>query len=202
MDQEPLRGKLTGAGSVVALVLLEWTVGWVAGAAWTQSWKTVKRGHFRITAWSTGVLGALALVAFRASSPDGATVQSGLVIATVAAVFLYLGAQYLESDGPAVVTGALVGILGASALGAIGGLVEGWSAVIAGATLIVGALFLGAVTNGMMLGHWYLNQPGLKPWALARLTQAALVSVALSGALGSIAAGKLAGAETEGAILG
>ena len=27
--------------------------------------------------------------------------------------------------------------------------------------VVVGALFLGAVTDGMLLGHWYLTQPGL-----------------------------------------
>ena len=29
------------------------------------------------------------------------------------------------------------------------------------ARLVVGALFLGAVTDAMLLGHWYLVQPGL-----------------------------------------
>lgn len=202
MAEEPFRGTLTGAGSVVALVLLEWTVGWVAGATWTQSWKTVRRGHFRITAWSTSILGVLAVVAFRASSPPEASLQSALVLATGVAVILYLVAQYLESDLPALVAGTFAGVAGVIALGAIGALVEGWQGVAAAAALVVGALFLGAVTNGMMLGHWYLNQPGLKPWALARLTQAALVAVGLSALLGILAVGKLSGAATEGAILG
>jgi len=29
------------------------------------------------------------------------------------------------------------------------------------ARLVIGALFLGAVTDAMLLGHWYLVQPGL-----------------------------------------
>lgn len=186
----------------MALVLLEWTTGWVAGAAWTQSWKTVRRGHFRITAWSTFLLGVLAVFAFRAASPEGAGLQTGLVAATTVAVVLYLVAQYLESDLPAVVVGSLAGLLGAAALGSLGALIDGWAGLLAGAALIIGALFLGAVTNGMMLGHWYLNQPGLKPWALARLTQVAMISVVASGVIGIAAVGKLATAETEGAVLG
>lgn len=202
MAQESIRGTLTGAGSVVALVLLEWTVGWVAGAAWTQSWKTVKRGHFRITAWSTLILGVLAVFAFRASAPEGSGTQWILLTVTMVAVLLYLVAQYLESDLPAIVTGGAAALFGSAALASIGSLLGGWQGAVAGAALVVGAFFLGAVTNGMMLGHWYLNQPGLKPWALARLTQAALIAVGLSALIGLLAAGKLAGAETEGAVLG
>ena len=43
------------------------------------------------------------------------------------------------------------------------------------ARILVGALFLGAVTNAMLLGHWYLVQPGLsrKPLhELVRMTTA------------------------------
>jgi hypothetical protein len=53
-----------------------------------------------------------------------------------------------------------------------------------------------------LLGHWYLNQPGLKPWALARLTALTLGAVAASGATGLFAAGRLSDAATDGAVLG
>jgi hypothetical protein len=48
----------------------------------------------------------------------------------------------------------LIGLLGAAA--AVGG-PYGLSAY----RLVVGALFLGALTDAMLLGHWYLVQPGL-----------------------------------------
>jgi hypothetical protein len=54
----------------------------------------------------------------------------------------------------------------------------------------------------MLLGHWYLNQPGLKPWALARLTALSLVAAGASAATGVVAAGRLSDAATEGAVLG
>ena len=47
-------------------------------------------------------------------------------------------------------------------LGIIGtGLAEGSPAWLAVSRLVVGAAFLGAVTDGMLLGHWYLVQPGM-----------------------------------------
>ena len=62
---------MSGAAGVVALIMLEWTVGLVAGAAWTQSWGVVKRGHFRITAYTAVALGILAVLAIRAAEVDG-----------------------------------------------------------------------------------------------------------------------------------
>ena len=48
----------------------------------------------------------------------------------------------------------LVGLLGAAS--AVGGPYP-----LSAVRLVVGALFLGAVTDAMLLGHWYLVQPGL-----------------------------------------
>ncbi len=58
----------------------------------------------------------------------------------------------------------LVGVI-ASGLGAGG---PAWLAV---ARFVVGALFLGAVTDAMLLGHWYLVQPGLARGALLELVR-------------------------------
>lgn len=191
---------MKGSGAVLAVVLLEWTGGWVAAAAWTQSWKVIKRGHFRITAWATAILAVLTFFANRSAVDGGA--QPILVSCMLGAAFLYLAAQYLESELPAVVMGAATGIASASALALSARLLDDWHPVLAAAHLLSGAAFLGAVTNGMMLGHWYLNQPGLKPWALARLTHLALIATAVTGVLGLASAGQLTDAETEGAVLG
>jgi hypothetical protein len=48
----------------------------------------------------------------------------------------------------------LVGVLGAAS--AVGG-----PYALSAIRLVAGALFLGAVTDAMLLGHWYLVQPGL-----------------------------------------
>ena len=52
----------------------------------------------------------------------------------------------------------LIGLISAGISAANSGV---WTDVVSVLRLIVGAIFLGAVTNAMLLGHWYLVQPGL-----------------------------------------
>ena len=191
---------MNGAGAVVALVMLEWTTGWLAVAAWTQSWGVIRRGHFRITAWATLLLGVLAALSYRSSGAGG--VQNRIVLGLAAAAALQVAVQYLPTDVPGVVVGAVAGALGALALAVSAGLLSGWPQALAALQLVAGAALLGAVSNGMMLGHWYLNQPGLKTWALARLTLVCLGATIVSGAAGALGAGRLAGASTAGAAFG
>ena len=49
------------------------------------------------------------------------------------------------------------------------GLEAGGPAWLAVSRFVVGAMFLGAVTDAMLLGHWYLVQPGLARGALLEL---------------------------------
>jgi hypothetical protein len=186
---------VNGADSVVAVVLFEWTAGLVAAASWTQSWAVVRRGHFRIVAWAGVVLAALAAVANGAPAPP-------LVAAFVVLVVAYLVVQYAATDVPGVATGVGAATVGAVVLGVAAGLISKWPYALAFAELLSGAILLGAVTNGMLLGHWYLNQPGLKPWALARLTNLSLAATLASGVVGAAGAALLMGASTEGAAFG
>jgi hypothetical protein len=63
----------------------------------------------------------------------------------------------------------------AAAVGAVGvvgtALVEGHPWWLAVARLVVGAAFLGAVTDAMLLGHWYLVQPGMARAPLLELVR-------------------------------
>jgi hypothetical protein len=188
---------VNGAAAVVGLVALEWTAGWLAVASWTQSWSVVRRGHFRIVAW-----GALVFALPPPFLLDDQGSAGGLSIALLVGAGLYLLVQYSRTDVPGTVLGALSGAVGVAALICAAGAIDGWNDVLAAAVLISGALLLGAITNGLLLGHWYLNQPGLKPWALARLTALALVAVGASALAGAIATNELASASTEGSVLG
>lgn len=195
---------MRGAGAVLALVLIEWTAGWAAIAGWSQSWNVVKRGHFRITAWIVAVLAVLAIIvnvdAVSTLAEAGAQPVAVAALAGFAGAFAV--AQYVRSDGVGAVAGALAGVAGVAALVLTAQYIEGWSVVIAALGLVSGALLLGAVTNGMMLGHWYLNQPGLKTWALGRLTDLSVVAVVVSAVAGLLAYPQLTDASTEGAVLG
>jgi hypothetical protein len=48
---------------------------------------------------------------------------------------------------------------------------SGGPALLAAARLLVGAAFLGCVTDAMLLGHWYLVQPGLPRDAVKQLVR-------------------------------
>lgn len=184
--------------------MIQWASGWVGVSAWSQSWDVIKRGHFRISAWAVIITAGLAYLSNRSgvAEAEDAGLQVALVIACLVLCVLYLVVQYSRTDLPGVVVGALAAALGAAALIASARLLPEWVTWMAGLQLVAGAVFLGSVTSGMMLGHWYLNQPGLKPWALARITSLALWSTVATGVLGLISVTKLASAETEGAVLG
>ncbi len=182
----------------MALVALDWTIGSIAFGAWTQSWGFIKRGHFRIMAWTVFGFGVIALAAGRASGDSFAFAT----IAAAAGAAIYLVSQYLESDTSPVVAGALATVAGAAAIWIAGRDLGGWPDVLGSLHLIAGAALLGGVTNGMLLGHWYLNQPGLKPEALARLSTVASISTTIAATIGAISAPRLLDATTDGAVLG
>jgi hypothetical protein len=60
-----------------------------------------------------------------------------------------------------------VGLIGVAAVGLTGG-DPAW---LATARLLVGTAFLGAVSDAMLLGHWYLVQPGLGRAPLSELVR-------------------------------
>jgi hypothetical protein len=179
---------------------MEWAAGWIGAAAWSESWDVIRRGHFRITASITSVLAVLAAIALRGASSSA--LVDGLAWTFAIASLLFLLAQYVRSDVAGVVTGSIASIAGLGALIAAASRIAGWPQYLAAVELVIGAVLLGAVTNGMMLGHWYLNQPGLKPWALGRLTDLSVVATIASTVMGLVAVRYLAGASTSGAALG
>lgn len=61
----------------------------------------------------------------------------------------------------------VVGVIGLVA----GGLAAGGPDALAVARTVIGAVFLGAVTDAMLLGHWYLVQPGLGRGPLEELNR-------------------------------
>ena len=161
----------------------------------------VRRGHFKIVAW-TAIAFALGAYFALGAATNEASFAAPAVIALIVLSVLYLAAQYVRTE----MVGAIVGIIGAAvavvALIGTAMLLPAWSAWLAALGLVAGMVLLGGVTNGMLLGHWYLNQPGLKPWALGRLTDATLIGIVVAVILGLVSAGKLSSASTEGAVLG
>jgi hypothetical protein len=109
--------------------------------------------------------GVSAANAARAASEARVAAMAGTHLSSTAlAPTAPLGREFppaLDLIAPAF---GIVGLLGAAAL-------TGGSFGLAAARLIVGALFLGVVTDAMLLGHWYLTQPGLPREPLKELVR-------------------------------
>lgn len=78
------------------------------------------------------------------------------------------------SDGPTAreyppLLDLVVATVGCTSLIAVG--VGGLAGVVEIGRVVVGALFLGSVTSAMLLGHWYLVQPGLPRAPLEELVR-------------------------------
>jgi hypothetical protein len=143
------------------MVLAMWAGGIAAGAALIAWWRIVGRGFIWLAAGVAGVLGA------------GAAALGGGVPAVLGAVFA--GSSILAATRP-----KLASLLLAASAGVLVS-----SAALAGDALLAvsGAAALGAVTDEMLLGHWYLVDPRLPRWALRTLAVVGVAAAALDGVL-------------------
>jgi hypothetical protein len=112
------------------------------------------------------VAGLVALVVSVARRRAGVAGQRGLVERRTARVAAMTGIDRdeprFDPDAPEFPPGldlvaALIGLIAVL----FGAIAAGDPVALSVARAIVGALFLGAVTDAMLLGHWYLVQPGL-----------------------------------------
>jgi hypothetical protein len=185
---------MRGPSGVLALVLAETAAGSAAVLWLTPLWGAVKRGFFILTeavAFVFAVLAALSLSAAAEngspSLPMGATlVTSALLGLTLVALLLRLGLVARALGGASV--GAALVMLGSLALL---GDSSFWVALF---QLLAGAAFMGAVTDGLLLGHWYLTDRRLTREHIQRLSLLLIAAVVLesvaivSGGFGDLAA--------------
>jgi hypothetical protein len=144
-----------------AMVLAMWAGGIAAGAALIAWWRIVGRGFIWLAAAVAGVLGA------------GAAAAGGGIPAVLGAVFAGLAILFATRPKLAsLLLAASAGVLVSSAA-------LGWDPLLA----ISGAVALGAVTDEMLLGHWYLVDPRLPRWALRTLAVTGLAAAAVDGVL-------------------
>src|SRR5919201_2409105 len=148
---------MSGPAGVTALVLAETVAGGLALVFVTPLWNEVRRGFFVLTCSILALLSAAvwgSVSAGRVTGDDAGTWSLRLAFALT---FVLL----------AVVV-----------LGAMAGTADG-SWLVAFLQLLAGAAFLGAVVDGLLLGHWYLTDRGLTRTPINRYTNLLLVGVAL-----------------------
>jgi hypothetical protein len=175
---------VTGPAGVSALVLAETVAGGLALLYLSPLWGEVKRGFFTLT---TGILAALAFAAWGsaragvvAGDVDG---ERAVTVALAVAVASGLATAAFLLRRPAVgrVLGYASVVLGVLLLGALAATGEAGFAVAA-LQLAAGAAFLGAVLDGLLLGHWYLTDRRLTRAPIFRSTTTLGVGVALEAA--------------------
>jgi hypothetical protein len=170
-----------GPAGVTALVLAEM----VAGSLWllflTPLWDEVRRGFYKLTGSILLVLAALTWLSARAGlvEGDGAGLWSvRLSIALTLVTLAWLVLLFANRPTAARVIGIGSVPLSIALLAAMAGTAEG-SYAVALFQLLAGAAFLGAVLDGLLLGHWYLTDRGLSRAPINRFTTALIVAVVL-----------------------
>ena len=174
---------MTGAAGYMALVLAEAVAGALACVWCTPLWHEVKRGFFTLTTSIVLVLALGAWASTRAALVAGD--QAGrwsatLTLATAAAVGLTFVLMPVKQRAAARVAGFLSLVTSIATLAAMAGTAR-QAYALALFQLLAGAAFLGSITAGLLLGHWYLTDRGLRRGPIDRLTTAMLVSVVIEG---------------------
>ena len=146
-----------------ATFLLQWSTGGLAFLWFTLRSKEISLGYSKLLRATYGVLAALGVAAGFYFDRVLIREVAGIVVAGIA--FATFAKRESRTDLFAVAVGA-VGLIG-SVVASGGGLVDLLR-------VLVGAAFLGAVTDLMLLGHWYLVQPGMTRKLLNELTNAVL----------------------------
>jgi hypothetical protein len=157
-------------------------------------YKFLSRGYYRSTAWVLWPM--MLLLAF--VLPGGLEI---LGFATACVYLLFLLAVYsqrplLEWTAGAIGTALSLGMIG----------LAGWEACELGCSIgafhgLLGGLFLGGVTHGMILGHWYLNQARLPLEPLKEQTRVIFGLLAVSAVSGMLTRSSLLEGEVPGLIM-
>ncbi len=171
-----------GPAIVMALVLAETAVGGMAVLWATRTWGHTRWGFFKLVGASLSALAVLAWLAARTPLQDSSagnlpSVMLGVFAATavVSQVLLWLRAR--EASRALGIGSVVIGVGALVALALAPGESEGAVGIF---QLLAGALFAGAVTDGLLLGHWYLVERKLSREPLKRMNQMFLVGCGLA----------------------
>jgi hypothetical protein len=171
---------MEGPAAVISLVLAETAAGGVALLWLSGLWGRVKRGYFVLT--ESVVLGCalLAVLAASGAVSSGDEGRTAVLLASVAAGVLGLSlvAMVLRLDSAGRALGLLAVPASIASLVGFARVAEP-SAPVSAIHLLVGAAFMGAVTDGLLLGHWYLTDRRLPREHIQRFATLLIAAVAL-----------------------
>lgn len=172
---------MSGPAGVTALVLAETVAGGLTLVFVTPLWNEVRRGFFVLTCsilalFSAAVWGSVS--AGRVTGDDAGTWSLRLAFALTFVLLAVVVLLLVRRGTWARFVGYAAAPLAVGMLGAMAGTADG-SWLVAFLQALAGAAFLGAVLDGLLLGHWYLTDRGLTRTPINRYTNLLLVGVAL-----------------------
>jgi hypothetical protein len=184
------RAGVTGVAGVMAVVLAEAVAGATAILWLTPLWSEVKRGFFKLVGSILTVLAIATWFSVDAGVvgrfPNGDLLR-GTSVGAAAATTVWTLLLFLRQPVAARVVGLLSVPFWAATLVWMGG--AGRQAfALALFQLAAGAALLGATTDGLLLGHWYLTDRRLTRRPIDRATTILIASVAFA-AVAVISAG-------------
>jgi hypothetical protein len=175
---------VTGPAGVSALVLAEMVAGGILLLFLSPLWNEVKRGFFTLTGSVLLVLSGATWASVAAGRVDGSEaglwslrLSMALTIVLLVCVALLLARRQTAARVLGLAAASLSLALLVTIAGTAG---ETW--LVALLQLLAGASFLGAVIDGLLLGHWYLTDRGLSRKPIDRTTNLLLVGVVLEAA--------------------
>ncbi len=191
---------MTGVAGVMALVLAE-TVAGASAFLWLGPlWTEVKRGFFKLLGAILTVLAAITWLSVADAVVDRSADAGILRAATLAALVgtvLWTVLLFARRPSAARIVGLLSVAAWLAVLGWMGG--AGRQAYpVALFQLAAGAALLGATTDGLLLGHWYLTDRKLSREPIDRTT--AILLVAVVAAAASVISGGFSGVEDSASI--
>jgi hypothetical protein len=168
---------------ILSQFLLRLTFGLAFGMAITSS-RQVSSGYFRNHLYVTLGLSTLAALVLARFSPPAAWFAGASAVISFfgAACWLYeatkMGKAALWLVTISAIAAALIAQPNASA--------SAESAILRSIAIALSGMVLGVTTAAMLLGHWYLNAPGMELAPLRRLIAVAAVAVAIQSIVSGI----------------
>jgi hypothetical protein len=173
---------MTGPSGVMALVLAETAAGATAILFLTPLWSEVRRGFFYLTGILVALLAAGAAGAAAGSYAPARAVPGRwavwLAVALGGTTVAWMALMRLRAASPARVLGFVTVPLSVAMLWAFAHLSAEGTAV-SFVQLVAGALFTGAVLDGLLLGHWYLTDRRLTRGPINRMAWLLIGAVAV-----------------------
>jgi hypothetical protein len=164
----------------MALVLVETAVGGTALLFLTPLWREVRRGFFYLTGSVILVVaagaGAAGAGAYDASAARAGRLAVTLAFALAVATLLWLALLILRAAPIGRIVGIAAVPLGIATLVAFARTTDE-SLGLAIFELLAGAMFTGAVLDGLLLGHWYLTDRKLTRTPINRMTLLLIAAV-------------------------